>query len=209
MSMDTSKVLPSSSNEHVDAKVVAEKEIGDNLPPGYYFLPSPSQLIQLYLVQKILGLPMASDIVKIMDSVEHLDPDQLNLDEFKYSRDKEGYYITKKVERKTDEETTIKTTTGYWKETESNSHIFNKDRQIAGYRNTFAFYQADGKETGWRLNEYTAIPDIVPADALSDTVRAKIDEYVACRIRFKTEKLPEQIIYDEEIETDEDEDVDQ
>ncbi|XP_074332407.1 NAC domain-containing protein 96-like [Apium graveolens] len=185
MLMDKSKVLPCSSGEHVDAKVVAEKEIGDNLPPGYYFLPSPSQLIELYLVQKILGLPMASDIVKIMDFVEHLDPNQLNLDEFKYSRDNEGYYITKKAERKMDEETTIKTTTGYWKETKSNSHVFNKDRQIAGYKNTFTFYQADGEETAWRLNEYTAIPDIVPLDALCDTVRAKVDEYVACKIRFK------------------------
>ncbi|KAK1369289.1 NAC domain-containing protein [Heracleum sosnowskyi] len=207
MSMEMTKVLASSSSEkHVDAKVVAEKEIGDNLPPGYYFLPSPSQLIQHYLVQKILGLPVASDIVKIMDSVEHLDPDQLKLDEFKYSRDNEGYYITKKVERKTGVETSIKTTTGHWKESKSNSHIFNKGSQIVGYKNTFTFYQADGKETAWRLNEYTAIPDIVPVDALTDTVQAKIEEYVACRIRFKKVKLPEEIIYDEEIEMDEDED---
>lgn len=80
MSRETSKVQGfCSSNEHVDVKVVAEKEIGDNLPPGYYFLPSASQLIQQYLVQRILGDPMASDIVKIMDSVEYLDPNQLNL----------------------------------------------------------------------------------------------------------------------------------
>lgn len=75
-----SKVLASSSSsEHVDGKVVAEKEIGDNLPPGFYFLPSPSQLIEGYLVQKILGLQIYSNMVKVMDFVEHLDPNQLNL----------------------------------------------------------------------------------------------------------------------------------
>ncbi|KAK1353993.1 NAC domain-containing protein [Heracleum sosnowskyi] len=209
MSKETSKVQAfSSSNEHVDAKVVAEKEIGDNLPPGYYFLPSASQLIQQYLLQRILGLPMASDIVKIRDHVEHLDPDQLNLDEFRYCKDNEGYYITKKAERKTDEETTIKTTTGHWKESKSNFDIFEKG-QIVGCKNTFIFFQTDGKETAWRLNEYTAIPDIVPVDALTDTIRAKIEEYVACRIRFKQVKLLEQIIYEEEIEKDGDEDVEE
>ncbi|KAK1369298.1 hypothetical protein POM88_035390 [Heracleum sosnowskyi] len=206
MSTEMSKVLTSSSsNKHVDA-VVAEKEIGNNMPPGYYFLPSPSQLIQHYLVQKILSLPLASDTVKIMD-VEHLDPEQLKLDEFKYNRDNEGYYITKKAERKTDVETTIKTTTGHWKESKSNSQICNEGSQIVGYKNTFTFYHADGTETAWRLNEYTTIPDIVPVDALTDTVQAKIEEYVACKIRFKKVKLPEEIIYDEEIEMDEDEDI--
>ncbi|KAK1369287.1 NAC domain-containing protein [Heracleum sosnowskyi] len=205
--MEMTKVLASSSSEkHVDAKVVAEKEIGDNLPPGYYFLPSPSQLIQEYLVQKILGLPMASDNVKIMDYVEHLDPSQLNLDEFKYSRDNEGYYITKKAERKTKEETSIKTTTRHWKESKSNSQICNKGSQIFGYKNTLTFYEANGKETVWRLNECTALPDIVPVHALTDTVRAKIEEYAACRIRFKKVKLLEEIIYDEDVEMDEDED---
>ncbi|XP_074358708.1 NAC domain-containing protein 19-like [Apium graveolens] len=201
MSRETSKVQGfSSSNEHVDAKIVAEKEFGDNLPPGYYFLPSASLLILRYLVQRILGYPMASDIVKIMDYVELLDPDQLNLDEFRYCKDKEGYYITKKAERKTtDEETTIKTTTGHWKESKSNFDIFDKGQRV-GFKNTFIFFQADGEETSWRLNEYTAIPDIFPVDALTDTVRAKIEEYVACRIRFKQVKLPEQIIYEDDVE---------
>lgn len=101
----------------------------------------------------------------------------MNTDEFKYCKDKEGYYITRKAERKMDEETTIKTTTGHWKESKSNFDIFDKG-QIVGCKNTFIFFQADGKETAWRLNEYTAIPDIVPVDALTDTVRAKVSIFL-------------------------------
>ena len=75
------KLLPftMSNNLPAAAKVIVEEEIGDSLPPGYYFLPSAAQLIEEYLLQKILDLPMASNIVKIMDFVGLIDPDQLNL----------------------------------------------------------------------------------------------------------------------------------
>ncbi|KAL1826198.1 hypothetical protein ACET3Z_012976 [Daucus carota] len=192
-----------SNNLPAAAKVIVEEEIGDSLPPGYYFLPSAAQLIEEYLLQKILDLPMASNIVKIMDFVELIDPDQLNLEEFKYCKDKEGYYITKKAERKANEKTIIKTLTGHWKEYKSNIPISNNS-QIVGYKSTFTFYQADGTETAWKLNEYTSNPDIVPVDALTDT----IEEYVACRIHIKKVKLAEQVIYNEETVKDEDEDED-
>lgn len=52
------------------------------LPPGFYFVPSPCVLILEFLVKKIKGADLASDMVKVRDGVQLLDPEQHRFSEF-------------------------------------------------------------------------------------------------------------------------------
>lgn len=53
-----------------------------DVPPGFRFVPSSGLLILDYLVKKILGVPLASDMVKVRDGIQQLDPEQHNFSKF-------------------------------------------------------------------------------------------------------------------------------
>lgn len=46
------------------------------LPAGWYFSPMPYELITDFLLEKIKGLPFASDVLIVRDGVQLLDPEQ-------------------------------------------------------------------------------------------------------------------------------------
>ena len=52
------------------------------MPPGFHFVPSSAVLILEYLVKKIVGVPLASDLVKVRDGVQVLDPEEHRFCEF-------------------------------------------------------------------------------------------------------------------------------
>ncbi|KAK1378478.1 hypothetical protein POM88_025222 [Heracleum sosnowskyi] len=191
------------------------------LPNGFYFAPTPNELISHYLLKKIKGLPLPSDIVIIRDAVQLLDPEQHHFDEFPSCLDNEAYYITDKAERKmleggSETRTIIKTTTGYWREKKKDFVVTNRrwysreeikdiasfggDDQIIGYKKTFTFFRGKNEKTSWRMDELMVDPEIVPAD-----VRDKAQKMVACKIGVKQPKTPDYGEMEYEIEEDEEE----
>ncbi|KAL1805853.1 hypothetical protein ACET3Z_028921 [Daucus carota] len=59
---------PNQENVKVDVEVES-KELPP-MPPGFHFVPSSAVLILEYLVKEIVGVPLASDLVKVRDGVQ-------------------------------------------------------------------------------------------------------------------------------------------
>lgn len=201
-------VISSSSSAHEHEHEEEDEGVLMPPPPGYHFIPTHSQLIEFFLMEWILGLPLSSNMIKEMDMMQQLDPQQLPLDEFTYCRKNEAYFITPTKERNTEGSRTIlMTTSGYWKASKEEGPVYNSER-IVGYKKTFVFYQGNepaGEKTFWRMNEYRVSSDMIPADALDEDVRSKIEQYVACKIKYKKPESPAEPLQQEEVE-DEDED---
>ncbi|KAK1374822.1 hypothetical protein POM88_031015 [Heracleum sosnowskyi] len=136
-----------------------------------------------YLVKKIVGVPLASDLVKVRDGIQQLDREQHRFkDEFAHCQDNEAYYITNKGQRKTagggGSETSIiiEITTGYGKEKKKDISIYNSD-DLIGYKKLYFLLF-------WRMDEFTVNPEIIPVDS-----RDKINDTInACIIRVKRPK---------------------
>ncbi|XP_017234672.1 NAC domain-containing protein 96 [Daucus carota subsp. sativus] len=196
-------------NEKVEVEV--ESKNLPPMPPGFHFVPSSAVLILEYLVKKIVGAPLASDLVKVRDGIQCLDPEEHRFeDDFAHCQDNHAYYITTKAQRKTKEDqeagggsktsTIIKTTRGYWREKKKDMAIYNEDGQIIGYKTRYVFCCSKNDETSWRMDEFTVNPETIPANA-----RDQIKETVACRIRVKQAKTPERPFFESEESEEEDE----
>ncbi|KAK1374815.1 hypothetical protein POM88_031009 [Heracleum sosnowskyi] len=162
------------------------------VPPGFHFVPSSCLLILDYLVKKIVGVPLASDMVKVRDGIQQLDPEQHRFkDEFAHCQDNEAYYITNKGQRKTiggggsETSTIIETTSGYWEEKKKDIPIYNGDNLI-GYKKRYVFCRGKNDETFWRLDEFIVNPEIIPVNS-----QDKIEDTIACTIRVKRPKTSE------------------
>lgn len=72
----------SSGEENKKIDVEIEHKTLPTVPPGFRFVPSPCQLILDFLVKKIVGVPLASDLVKVRDGIQQLDPEQHRFGKF-------------------------------------------------------------------------------------------------------------------------------
>ena len=72
----------SANQENVKVDVEVESKDLPPMPPGFHFVPSLAVLILEYLVKKIVGVPLASDLVKVRDGVQVLDPEEHRFGEF-------------------------------------------------------------------------------------------------------------------------------
>ncbi|KAK1394481.1 hypothetical protein POM88_013537 [Heracleum sosnowskyi] len=198
--MANSNVKSAEENTKMDVEI--ELKNLPAWPPGYYFVPTPVIIFE-YLVKRIMGVRLPSDMIKVRDGVQLLDPQQHRFeDEFAHCSDNQAYYISNKAERKADggggskPSTIIKTTSGYWREKKKDIAIYNKDGQIIGYKTRYMFCCANNDDTSWRMDEFTVNPETIPADA-----RDQIKQTIACRIRVKRPKEPEgPYCEDEELE---------
>ncbi|KAL1805863.1 hypothetical protein ACET3Z_028931 [Daucus carota] len=66
----------SANQENVKVDVEVEPKDLPPMPPGFHFVQSSAVLILEYLVKKIVGVPLASDLVKVRDGVQVLDPEE-------------------------------------------------------------------------------------------------------------------------------------
>ena len=72
----------SANQENVKVDVEVESKDLPPMPPGFHFVQSSAVLILEYLVKKIVGVPLASDLVKVRDGVQVLDPEEHRFGEF-------------------------------------------------------------------------------------------------------------------------------
>ncbi|PRQ40670.1 putative transcription factor NAM family [Rosa chinensis] len=186
---------------------VGKKEKELKLPTGYRFSPDDDELVLFYLVNKILGrtLPI-TDVIKEIDLYEN-DPDQLPLDDYRHgTKCNEAYYFTNVEQIYSSEGKVTKRTTkgGYWKVTsEGKQVIYGDDKVVVGFKTSMLFNKGHvpapkGSISSFVMHEYRVNPSIVPVDVLNDSIRAKIERFVVCKIVSKEArpayKLPPELL---------------
>ncbi|XP_034198966.1 NAC transcription factor 29-like isoform X1 [Prunus dulcis] len=156
---------------------------------GYRFDPSEDQIVVFYLFNKILGreLPI-NDIIKEISVYEH-DPDELPNDDFKHGVDcNEAFYFayTEQVYSSRGKITRRTTKSGYWDLDGEEEEVRYRNGDITvGFEKVMVFHKGtapNGIETDFSMHEYRVNPLIVPTHVLNDSIRAKIERYVVCRI---------------------------
>ncbi|XWS58754.1 hypothetical protein CRYUN_Cryun08bG0061100 [Craigia yunnanensis] len=170
------------------------------LPIGYRFVPHDHELILEYLMNKIMGFQLPSNIIKDIDFYD-LDPHEFptkkanclrDLGDFKYGITKnEAYYFTQTQQRYSKTERTKRSSkSGCWKACGKEREI-NCGGRTVGFKTIFVFYWRNelngiGKKSSWVMHEFRVNPRNVPTDqALDDSIKAKIQRCVICRLQIK------------------------
>ncbi|OMP09682.1 No apical meristem (NAM) protein [Corchorus olitorius] len=163
------------------------------IPPGFRYSPEDYMLIESYLVNKIMGVPIPVNIIKDID-VYDCDPRQLPTSDLMHGKtNNEAYYFTKagKTWRRT-------TKGGYWKATYERD-ISGSDGKLIGTKTKFYFYSTQkgddgvGEKTSWVMYEFKVNPSILPTQPLDDTTKANVDiQWVVCVIRNKEDDIKEE-----------------
>ncbi|KAL3636203.1 hypothetical protein CASFOL_020750 [Castilleja foliolosa] len=161
------------------------------LPFGYKFHPTSSEVVLYYLVPKVKGEPLPSGYVKDLD-VYKFDPHQIPLNESKYSREDEAYFFAPVQEEEIlqgEGNLTRATPNGYWKSYEKNIPIYARDGSYIGYKNKLVFYDgkdlSNGVKTDWKLVEYRT----------NFRLNGNLERLMVCKINLnaKAEEIPDEV----------------
>ncbi|XP_050374397.1 NAC domain-containing protein 41-like [Argentina anserina] len=160
-----------------------------NLPKGYRFSPDDDELVLFYLFNKILGRPIPlTDVIKELDLYEH-DPDQIPRGDYRHgTKGNEAYYFTNVEQIYSSEGKGTKRTTkgGYWKVTTEREQVtYGDDKVVVGFKTSMLFNKGHvprRKLSSFVMHEYRVNPSIVPVGVLNDSIRAKIERFVVCKI---------------------------
>ncbi|KAK3035930.1 hypothetical protein RJ639_031353 [Escallonia herrerae] len=133
------------------------------LPYGFRFSPSDSQLIEHYLLNKIMGRELPSDYITYNAHLyEHHPAAQAAIDISARAcrlEDKNAAYFF------THSKPSLIQKNGYWKASAEDVQIENNENQIVGFKRTLVFYQgkvAEGERTHWTVLEYRVNPKAIP-----------------------------------------------
>ncbi|XP_034201265.1 NAC transcription factor 29-like, partial [Prunus dulcis] len=166
-----------------------KKEADVDLPTGYRFDPSEDEIVVYYLFNKILDreLPI-TDVIKEISVYDH-DPDELPNGDFKHGCDcNEAFYFTYTEQIYSSEGKITRRTTksGYWDlDGEEEEVKYGNGDITVGFEKVMVFHKGtapNGIETDFIMHEFRLNPLIVPTHVLNDSIRAKIERYMVCRI---------------------------
>ncbi|XP_073118377.1 NAC domain-containing protein 83-like isoform X2 [Elaeis guineensis] len=132
------------------------------LPVGYHFRPTDEEVIEFFLLPRVLGRPLTPHLIHELDIFRY-DPEQLPLD-----RDEEpkgwGYFFV--FGKLGDEEgggDGVRTTpAGYWKVQGAEKVIMDREEtETMGFMREMVFYRGKApseEKTDWVLEEYRLNP---------------------------------------------------
>ncbi|XP_047339541.1 protein CUP-SHAPED COTYLEDON 1-like [Impatiens glandulifera] len=137
---------------------MAEEQVKEetSLPPGFRFHPMDEELIDYYLVNKILDANFTTRAITDVD-LNKFEPWDLP---GKAKMGKKEWYFFNQRDRKypTGVRTNRATNTGYWKTTGKDKEIFNSNTsQHIGMKKTLVFYKGRaprGEKMSWVMHEY-------------------------------------------------------
>ncbi|XP_022719975.1 NAC transcription factor 29-like [Durio zibethinus] len=171
-----------------------EEEQGEALPLpiGYRFVPGDHELILEYLMNKIMGFQLPTNIIKDIDFYD-FDPHEFPTSDFKHGMKKNAAYYFTQTQQKYSKTDRIRRTSryGYWKACGKERKI-NRGSGIVGFKKIFVFYWNNevnwikNKKSSWVMHEFRVNPSIAPTDqALDDSIKAKMQRCVICKIENK------------------------
>ncbi|KAA8530429.1 hypothetical protein F0562_005138 [Nyssa sinensis] len=144
-----------------------------NIPSGYKFCPTDTEIVIHYLKRKILDQQLPADIIPTAD-VYSKNPRELPLSKFKYSVDNEWYFFSTRLKDNRFTTGYRYTTDGYWHSILNENILDEDDEVIIGFVEMLTFYERKPLQvtkTNWLMQEY------------------RISELVICKI-FRAEDDP-------------------
>ncbi|KAL5731683.1 hypothetical protein ACHQM5_004388 [Ranunculus cassubicifolius] len=149
------------------------------LPTGVRFNPSDVVIAKDYLKKRAFGIQLPSEVIIQKDGLYSTDPDELEICEFEYAKEKQAYFFTYDGNRSNK---TYSTTNGYW-ETIREGQVLVNDEVLA-YKKTLVFHwgkSPDGNKTDYVMKEFRLNPSLMSDDS---TIRNNIENLVLCKVRL-------------------------
>ncbi|KAK1367350.1 NAC domain-containing protein [Heracleum sosnowskyi] len=159
-----------------------------DLPPGFRFHPTDEEIVNHYLIPKVLNSNFTATAMAEVDLNRN---EPWDLPKKAKMGEKEWYFFCQK-DRKypTGMRTNRATESGYWKATGKDKEIYNKSRkgggpgsskQLVGMKKTLVFYKGrapKGEKLDWVMHEFRLEGNL---SSYNFSKSAK-DEWVVCRV---------------------------
>ncbi|XP_050369124.1 NAC transcription factor 32-like [Argentina anserina] len=154
-----------------------------SFPPGYRFNPRDDELVQHYLLKKILNEPLPPNKIMEVNLYRH-NPETL-AENYETYGEKEWYFFTPRDRKyRNGRRPNRAAGDGYWKATGADKFIWSGRVKI-GCRKALVFYRGKppkGKKTSWIMHEYR-VPESHTTKRTENDMR--LDNWVLCRIYKK------------------------
>nr|CAB3472724.1 unnamed protein product [Digitaria exilis] len=127
-----------------------------NLPPGFGFYPSDTELIGHYLKRKILGQKIEHDLIPEVDIYKHEPWDLPAKCNFPIEDNKWHFFASRDRKYPTGSRSNRATVAGYWKSTGKDRPI-KQNKRTLGTKKTLVFHEGrppSGRRTEWIMHEY-------------------------------------------------------
>ncbi|CAI9761809.1 unnamed protein product [Fraxinus pennsylvanica] len=165
--------------EEVDETSTSTREF--KVPLGYRFHPTAVELMEEFLMKKILG-QLTWDTIKEINFYR-LDPQQIPISEFealKYGREGKAYYFTSEEQKYVEGSRLMPRpfSNGYWKRWGKEVPIHD-GTEIIGFKRRFVWEEAHNvEESNWKMTEYSVTPRF-----MEDLSQTNLENYVVCKVR--------------------------
>ncbi|CAI9779295.1 unnamed protein product [Fraxinus pennsylvanica] len=151
------------------------------LPRGYRFHPTAVELLEGYLMKKILR-QLVWDIIKDIDFFQY-DPQQIPIREFEtlnYGIEGKAYFFTREDQKYLRGSRLIRSpiSNGYWRRSGREIPIHNGNG-IIGFKRVFVWKEPGNREEGnWKMTEYR-----INHNFMEDLSQTNSENYVVCKVR--------------------------
>ncbi|KAH7849099.1 hypothetical protein Vadar_012912 [Vaccinium darrowii] len=156
-----------------------------NLPAGFWFLPTDSELVFHYLRNKVLNRDLPSNRFRDVNLYKY-NPQQLS-EMYELQREHEWFFFTPRVKKFAGGSRPDRAANnGYWKATGAVTPVIHSDnKKIVGYKSTLVFYEGhrpNSKKTNWIMHEYTLEKHNSTSSKCKASGDMKLDDWVLCKI---------------------------
>ncbi|CAL4950622.1 unnamed protein product [Urochloa decumbens] len=127
-----------------------------NLPPGFGFYPSDTELVGHYLKRKIHGHKIEHDLIPVVDIYKHEPWDLPAMCNFPLEDNKWHFFASRDRKYPTGSRSNRATVAGYWKSTGKDRPI-KLNKKTLGTKKTLVFHEGrppSGRRTEWIMHEY-------------------------------------------------------
>lgn len=139
------------------------------------FNPTKWGLVTYYLKKKIIGRPLPVDDILTVDDAYFKSPDQLRPRAMQGS-DNEWYFYTIRPNCK------LVTDDGFYF-VFTVEDVLNNENLHVGFMRILTYYQGlppQGKKTNWIIQEFSAVPEIIPA--IQPGAKTLAESFVVCKL---------------------------
>ncbi|KAK1577213.1 hypothetical protein Q3G72_019841 [Acer saccharum] len=161
------------------------------LPPGYRFVPSDSELIVDYLMKKLMNRRLLPNIIIDTNIYKYNPWDLAGMHESQGSN--QWYFFTSR-DRKYPKGIRPNRAAGdgYWKATGAEKKIYNDNHKVVGTKNSLVFCKGKppkGDKTPWLMHEYLVHSATQSkCNATSSSNNMRLNDWVLCKIYKKPTK---------------------
>ncbi|KAH7854433.1 hypothetical protein Vadar_013773 [Vaccinium darrowii] len=155
-----------------------------NLPAGFWFLPTDSELVLHYLRNKVLNRDLPRNRFGDVNIYKY-NPQQL-CEMYELQKEHEWFFFTPRIKKFAGGSRPDRVANnGYWKATGAVTPVIHSDNKIVGYKSILVFYEGhrpNSKKTNWIMHEYTLEKHNSTSSKCKASSDMKLDDWVLCKI---------------------------